>query len=207
MKIADFHCHPSFKTLLSSLKESERKDCWENVDIRIDFEMLDSQSSLTQLKNGQVKIAMVGLYGLERSFAAAKYIKIMAVLSPKLDKDFLKEVENRKISYNKLMYQDYVHLMNSRNLGGNKKFILLEKFSDFNENDENMYVVLTLEGSHNFYGDYPDDTLEEVIINNLRRFKQPDSPPVIVLLLPISGIRCKYQVSIHPYWHAQLLFP
>jgi microsomal dipeptidase-like Zn-dependent dipeptidase len=183
MKIADLHCHPSFKTLLSSSHESERKDCWENVDIRIDFEMLDSQSSLTQLKNGRVKIAMVGLYGLERAFAAAKYIKILALLSPKLDKEFLKKVEGRRISYNKLMYQDYEHLMKSKDIDQNKKFTLLEKFSDFDETDGNMYLVLTLEGSHNFYGEHPKDTLDEEIIKNLRRFKQPDAPRIFYLTL------------------------
>ena len=88
----DIHCHPQFKTFIGSEHQAEHKNCWTNLNYDLDFKILDSQSSLSQLVNGQVKLAVVPLYALENVFAKAKLIQLAAGLSYNAKKDFCKRL-------------------------------------------------------------------------------------------------------------------
>lgn len=82
----DFHCHPSFKTFLSNRQQALRKDCWSIFNFDLDFNILDSQASLSQIEDPQGRLIVCALYGLESGFAGSGLIKLAAGLSPHVEK-------------------------------------------------------------------------------------------------------------------------
>jgi hypothetical protein len=123
----DIHCHPQFKTFIGSEHEVERKDCWTKLNFDIDFNILDSQSSLSQLVSGQVKLAVVPLYALENAFAKANLIQLAAGLSHHAKKRFLQKIERGEFGYYELMLADLQHLLNSSTISAHKSFHLINK--------------------------------------------------------------------------------
>jgi hypothetical protein len=93
----DFHIHPSFKTFLGALKETDRQDCWQNVDFFADrcIGILNSQSSLTQMKTGNVRLAVANLLSLERPLAKNFLLSVFNDFSDKLDDEIFRKVRNQ----------------------------------------------------------------------------------------------------------------
>ena len=103
----DLHCHPSIKSFMGNINPKKRVNCWTYVDIFIDFQILDSQSNLSQLKNGKVKLAVAGINGMERAFTRSLLFNtVLAGTTDKLDARFLRKIRQKKIGYNELMLQE-----------------------------------------------------------------------------------------------------
>jgi len=180
--IFDFHCHPSFKTFLGNRLQSRRKDCWTNLDFDLDFKILDSQSSLSQIKSGGGRLIVCALYGLESGFAGSGLIKLAAGLSPHAEKQFLKEIENGEWGYNQLMLGDYHHLMQSSQISATKSFKVLNSIDEFDPEDPRIQVILAVEGGHNFYDNDQLPGVTEGVLENLLFHKQ-NGPRVLYATL------------------------
>ncbi|NJM25976.1 MAG: hypothetical protein HC859_11315 [Bacteroidia bacterium] len=180
---ADIHCHPHFKTFLGSEKEEERKNAWTNLNFDIDFGILDSQSSLSQLVKGQVKLAVVPLYALENAFARADLIQLAAGLSQHSKKRFLQKIEREQFGYFELMQSDYTHLAASSDISTDKQFKLLTSGGQVDLNSPQLQVMLCVEGGHNFYDDGQHYRQSQKVIDQLLFFKQPQSPRLLYITL------------------------
>ena len=88
----DLHCHPGTKPYLSGLHLEDKDDCWkvyENPLVKITC----SQSAYTQLDNGNVKLAVVPIYVMEKEFTQTFLIEHIAPTLTLLDAKMLGEVQ------------------------------------------------------------------------------------------------------------------
>ena len=175
----DFHCHPSFKTFLGNRQPQLRKDCWTTLDFDLDFKILDSQSSLSQVKNGGGTLIVCALYGLESGFAGSGLIKLAAGLSPHTEKRFLQEIEWGEWGYNQLMMGDWNHLMLSQNISSTKSFIHLSSINEYDPDSNQIQIILAAEGGHNFYDSDQIPGMPSGVIENLVFHKQPGNPRLL----------------------------
>lgn len=186
----DLHCHPSFKTVLYSEDPAKRErdgyDCWKDVNYLVDdvlpiddLSILDSQSSLSQLRDGNVNLIVAPLYGLENGFARAGIIRKAARFSRHADLKFIDRVGREKIGYHDLMWGDFDHLMRSDKPEEDKDFKVLRSMSEFDSSKIN--ILLAVEGGHNFY-----DTGQEMIdldeaLRRLKYFKSPNTERLLYI--------------------------
>ena len=179
----DFHCHPSFKTFLGNRQQVLRKNCWTNLNFDIDFKILDSQSSLSQVKSDQGRLIVCVLYGLERGFAASGLIKLAAGLSDHIEKRFLQEIQWGEWGYNQLMMGDWRHLVLSEQISNDKSFKFINSFQQFDPNSSQIQVILAAEGGHNFYDNDQQPGDPNGIIENLLFHKLPAGPRLFYVTL------------------------
>ncbi|MBX2899814.1 MAG: membrane dipeptidase [Cyclobacteriaceae bacterium] len=179
----DIHCHPQFKTFIGSEHEAERKNCWTNLNFDVGLGILDSQSSLSQLVSGQVKLAVVPLYALENVFAKAKLIQLAAGLSHHAKKRFLQKIEREEYGYFELMQADLNHLLNSANISPDKQFRLLSAGSQFDPTSSHLQIMLCAEGGHNFYDNGQRFGQTQKVIDRLLYFKLPQSPRLVYVTI------------------------
>lgn len=180
----DLHCHPSFKSFLSNRDQSMRSSCWENFTFDISLGILNSQSSLDQMKKGKIKLAVAVLYGLEWGFARTGIIKLAAGLSPNIQKRFIQAIERKDYGYNELMHSEYRHLVMSTNDPASDEVVIVNNIqTDFNANDDKLHLILAVEGGHNFYDDKQIVLDPQIVIQNLRFFKDPSNPRLLYVTL------------------------
>ncbi len=179
----DFHCHPSFKTFLGNRQQSRRKNCWTTLNFDLDFKILDSQSSLSQVKSGGGGLIVCVLYGLESGFAGSGLIKLAAGLSPHVEKRFLQEIQWGEWGYNQLMMGDWQHLMLSQQISSERSFKLLSGMQQYDPGSDRIQVILAAEGGHNFYDSDQLPGLPAGIIENLLLHKQPGNPRLLYITL------------------------
>jgi microsomal dipeptidase-like Zn-dependent dipeptidase len=177
----DFHCHPSFKTFLGNRQEILRKNCWSVLDFDLDFKILDSQSSLSQIKSGKGTLIVCALYGLENGFAGSGLIKLAAGLSDHIEKRFLQEIQWGEWGYNQLMIGDWKHLLHSQHISPEKSFRILESIQQFDPNNGRIQVILAAEGGHNFYDNDQQPGDISGILENLLFHKQPGNPRLLYI--------------------------
>ncbi len=170
--IFDLHCHPSFKTFLGNRVPDLRQDCWTTLNFDLDFNILDSQSSLTQIKIGGGRLVVCTLYALENAFAASGLIKLAAGLSPHVEKQFIREIHREEFGYRELMLGDYAHLMASGELSHEKSFKFLSSMDEYQEDFPGLQILLSVEGGHNFYADKQNPGAHGDILNSIRIHKQ-----------------------------------
>lgn len=181
--IFDLHCHPSFKTFLGNRQQTLRKDCWTKLNFDIDMNILDSQSSLTQIKSGKGKLIVCVLYALENAFTGSWKIKAAAGFSPHIEKMFLKEIHRKQWGYRKLMLDEHQHLLLSKNISTQKSFEVLDSINDFDPNSSELQVILAVEGGHNFYHDVQEPGDQNAVLDNLRFHKQAGNPRLLYVTL------------------------
>ncbi|GJM30427.1 MAG: hypothetical protein DHS20C17_30620 [Cyclobacteriaceae bacterium] len=179
----DLHCHPSFKTFLGARNQEDRQDCWNTLNFDIDFKILDSQSSLTQVKAGKGTLIVCALYGLESGFAGSGLIKLAAGLSPHVEKRFLQEIQWGEWGYNQLMLGDYEHLMLSQQISPEKSFKHLQNIQQFDPVSNEIQVILAAEGGHNFYDNDQLPGHASGVLENLLFHKQPGNPRLLYATL------------------------
>ena len=177
----DFHCHPSFKTFLGSRQQVKRANCWTTLDFRVGLGILDSQSSLSQIESGKGRLMVCVLYGLENAFARSGLIKLAAGLSKHVKKRFLLEIQRGEWGYNQLMMGDWGHLMLSKDVSSG--FKLLETIDEFDEQSNQIQVILAAEGGHNFYDSDQLPGHLQGVLENLRFHKLPGGPRLLYVTL------------------------
>jgi microsomal dipeptidase-like Zn-dependent dipeptidase len=179
----DFHIHPSFKTFLGALKEPDRKDCWKNVAFGANacIGILNSQSSLTQMKQGNVRLAVANVLSLERPLAKNFLLSVFNTLSPQLDDEIFRKVRNQNsnpedsFSYFDLMMAELIHLVNAQHTDPNLKVKIIKSMAEFVNDDQTINLILAAEGGHNFYGEVDKGEQEDnqnAILRHLGIFKR-----------------------------------
>jgi microsomal dipeptidase-like Zn-dependent dipeptidase len=178
----DLHCHPGLKSYLTASREKDRISCWQLIDVRGPFgfvdrffkgNMLDSSSSLSQLKKGNVSIAVVGLYAYERTMIKSILTKFQdtAILNrfriKQLDYNLLRKLASKKSNYFRLFKGVQRHLLKAKRL--QPEYNLVKKFSDFVP--DKLNVVLSIEGGHNLFSRKPYRNDGKRVMRNLSKLK------------------------------------
>ncbi len=198
MKHFDLHCHPSLKTFLGSYKENERKNCWKELKFdlpmtlinRLTGRILESQSSLSQLKNGGFNIIVAALYSLEHPMIVGSIAKTtnLEILSERIDELSHTLFENMVevtpgFGYHDVLESIKHHLLNSQSVNG-YSFNLVSKFSDIKENQLN--IILAIEGAHALYND-PRNYTKQEILDNLSKIKNSPNRYLYITLTHLAG--------------------
>ncbi|NQU88445.1 MAG: membrane dipeptidase [Mariniphaga sp.] len=181
MKHFDLHCHPALKTFLGSDKEADRDNCWEEADVKGIWEVvdklvgniLDSQSSLSQIENGNFGLIVAGLYSLEHpmivgSIIGATNLQILSKHVNELSQPLLQKMVEKDpgFGYNDILEGLKKHLLDSKDEGST--YQLLNKINELDPNKLN--IILAIEGGHALFNDLKNFTKDE-ILNNLDNFK------------------------------------
>lgn len=165
--------------------ENNRPDCWQPIQVAIDDilgNIIDSQSTLTQLLNGGTNLACISLYPLEVSVANRNLLEwadaLMLNNENVLSRELLKKIARAEpgYRYNDLLAKELENLKrvanNPNNNGQKIKFI--NSFAEYNAADKNtLHIILSVEGGHAFcYGENQYDDSAQLIAN-LKKFKSP----------------------------------
>ncbi len=187
MAFFDLHTHPSFKSSLLNDNVDLCKNPIGFVDIELSVPFgacveklvgnsLDSQSSFGQVAGGS--LIAVSFIAFERVYAFVSDLKKIKNLGPNI----LPDMQNQKESYfDRLIKRDLQHFLTFEDVPETdlapRTYKLLQHIGEYpNQPDPNtVYVVASIEGVHNFYGE-KDIALQESdpqgIVNKLVSWKR-----------------------------------
>jgi microsomal dipeptidase-like Zn-dependent dipeptidase len=188
----DLHTHPSLKSFLSNGKVN----CWSFVSTGILSIDMESQCNLTQMKNGNVKIAISALHPVERPFCAPHLLKRGLPYFSPLDGNFLRKIERKKISYYALLRAELKHFEDCEHFK-DQSIQFVNSFDDITDHKTN--IVLSIEGGHAFINTSSNNHNEicKDILKNFREFKKlPHRLLFITLTHLAEGILCTHSFGM-----------
>jgi microsomal dipeptidase-like Zn-dependent dipeptidase len=221
MPFFDFHCHPGIKPTFSDQATAvspwvcidAKLAIFKNVEISINplfNEVLNSQSCLSQLYNGNVKLFGIALHSPEANMAKG-------LLEKKLvNKGAISLISRNRLQlikdgnhYFQFMNEDLSRLINSAapsELNG-AKFKMIESSADFNENSaDTIYGFLIVEGLHCFFDDQSVTNAKAIFTNNFENFTDANT----VLAINICHIQqnpfCNHAYGIQ-FINSRYFFP
>ncbi|RRA99875.1 hypothetical protein [Larkinella rosea] len=183
MTVFDLHCHPSFK---SSLLNDDLNQCPTPIDFvdiqikaplglgpcleKVAGDSLDSQSSFGQIPGGSLVVA--SFLAFERVYAFVEDLKRVK----NLGKNVFQNMKDEKDSYfDILTNRDVAHFLTFLSKkSGLRQYQLVQSIADYPANPDvnTVYVVVSIEGGHNFYvqkklldqeqGDHPQEIIEQL---------------------------------------------
>lgn len=185
MPFFDFHCHPGLKPTFSDQTTAvspwifidAKLALFRNVQISINplfNEVLNSQSCLSQLYNGNVKLFGIALHSPEANMAKG-------LLEKKLvNKGAISLINRNRLQlikdgnhYFQFMNEDLARLTDSQSpqeLNG-AKLKVIGSSTDFNENStDTIYGFLIVEGLHCFFDDQSATNAKAIFNNNFESF-------------------------------------
>ena len=181
MPFFDFHCHPGLKPQFTD--QANPISPWENIVATIDLsiiknisinelfnELLNSQSSLTQLSDG-VKLFGLVLHAPESNMAVGLATQpiVNQGLVNQLNIEQINFISKGKSSYD-LIKTELKRLTDSISANG-KKLVLLQKKKDYDEqNPTNIYGFISVEGLHCFMNDPAAADAKEQFTKNFEAF-------------------------------------
>lgn len=171
----DLHTHISLKTMLGGTNSETRNSCWKIVKSKaldpLSGSILGSQSSLTQLKKGNVKIAVTALYSLEQAFANNWILKdVLPIIEKDLNKKYLESISKNKLSPYQNLNDELAHIQNAI-FEKSKEVQIVYNLNDINKNKINL--ILATEGLHCFQNSYDTSNKEQTqedIKSNFQNF-------------------------------------
>jgi microsomal dipeptidase-like Zn-dependent dipeptidase len=185
MPFFDFHCHPGLKPTFAN--QNNAPSPWDfiraklkifaNIEISINplfNEVLDSQSCLSQLFNGQVKLFGIALHAPEANMGKGLLEKRLVNDGdiPLIDPDRLKLVRDGN-SYFDFTMEDFNRLSLSpapATLPG-AQLKILSAAAEFDENDGNsIFGFLIVEGLHCFFENQSAPDAADVFNQNFESF-------------------------------------
>ena len=183
MPFFDFHCHPGLKPQFSN--PANKPSPWDFInaklalvkDINISInklfnETLNSQSNLTQLLQNNVKLIGVILHAPEQKIGQGlSEKKIVNTGSVNLiDKTQLAYLASGVHSF-ELITEELRWLKEAVPVIANAQFKVVNKTSDFNENDANtVFGAIMVEGLHCFFDDPNAQDAKDKFLNNFNTF-------------------------------------
>jgi microsomal dipeptidase-like Zn-dependent dipeptidase len=159
-------------------------------------DILDSQSSLKQLKKGNTRIAVASLYSLERAMITGKLMnKNLNMIKASrftryLDKTLLQEMASGRKNYHEVLRELEIHLLKSEDTGPG--YQLMKKYQDMDP--DKLNIIGSIEGGHSLIGDTGS---EDEILNNLEELKKV-SHPLRFLYLTLTHLTQK-PLCTHAY--------
>ena len=181
MPFFDFHCHPGLKP--QNADPANPISPWENIRATIDLsfiknisinelfnELLNSQSSLTQLSNG-VKLFGMVLHAPESNMAVglATQSVVSQGLVNQINVDQIKFISKGINSYD-LIKAELKGLTDSISANGNKLVVLQKKMDYEEQKSSTIYGFLNVEGLHCFINDSGATDAKEQFTLNFEEF-------------------------------------
>lgn len=169
----DLHLHLSSKHFLTGDKPEDRKNCWQNIKIPLVDDalgnILDSQSSLSQLSKAGVQIAVNAIVPMERAYAESTLVGEVAPFLTPLDKTIVEKIRNGTYEYFTLFQAEIEFLLSNLDGPGNKKAQIINKISEVDE--DKLNIILAIEGGHALFNsnEHYTDTLRK-LKNGARRY-------------------------------------
>ena len=182
MKFADLHIHPSIKSFLSAEDMEEKESMREGMSNPI--KILRSKSSIRQMTEGNVILAVIALFPLERALGVNEIIDFLVPNISKLNFHFLNKIFDGDYSYYELLNQEINHIKYNIK---NNYFHLPVNYKDINPDQINL--IFSIEGGH---------ALEDKNNNlkkNLCALKSGSSPFLYLTLVHLS----RYKLCTQAY--------
>ncbi len=185
MPFFDFHCHPGLKPTFSDqttaispwLFINAKLAIFKNVEISINplfNEVLNSQSSLSQLYNGDVKLFGIALHSPESNMAKGllekKIVNKGAIAL--LNRSRLELIRDGN-HYFEFLNEDLARLTQAQSPAELNGAILkiINNSGDFDEtNAKTIYAFLIVEGLHCFFNDQSAMNVKEIFTENFETF-------------------------------------
>jgi hypothetical protein len=200
--IIDLHVHSTLKPYGNSFYLTDIKSCTDssclwfvdrrnNGDVGVEGILgicRYRQSDFRTLTDGQVKIAFVSLYPVEKQFfeIRKKSIKpfevVLAEFASLFGKKRINYIRSSEFSYFKDLCDEYKYLSVLNGIAINSRKYELAKNSSFLNTDANLIVIPSVEGCHAF-SDGNNPRLPESwtnIENNVKIVKLWEAPPLFV---------------------------
>ncbi|MCB0638751.1 MAG: membrane dipeptidase [Lewinella sp.] len=186
--IFDFHCHPSLKAFLTHHDPDKRQSCWEEHPESL-VTILNSQSSLNQLKKGNVKLAVAAIYAIERPITASFWIQYLAPAISPLDPKMVKL--STEANYFDLMLEEIQHLEKSSQYdpANGKTVRFLRSMDELQDDFPGINLLLSIEGGHML------EDFGKKATDNLRKVKRSHYPFLYLTLTHLT----QHPLSTHAY--------
>lgn len=201
--IIDLHIHSSLKPYGHSFYSNSNKrsftdpSCIWFYDYRSRLDMVIEsvlgicryrQSDFTSLTDGQIKIACVSIYPIEKEFFQIrknnlKPLEILiAEFASMLGKNRIRNIRNHDYSYFKDLCSEYEYLCSLNETKTNSRTYKLIKSADELSNGANLLIIPSIEGCHAFCdGNNPKNPENWLNIeNNVKTVKEWTAPPLFV---------------------------
>jgi hypothetical protein len=203
--VVDLHLHPTIKPYGNSFYSNSKAGvfsdfaCIWRSDPYSDFDMqIESllgiaryrQSDFSTLIRGQVQIACVALYPIEKGFfditqpTLHPYGSYLAQFTSLLGKERIADIQSPNFDYFKDLEKEhnYLELLNGKvPIGGSRFYSIINDNSQL-QTAANLLIIPTIEGCHAFCNGSdpkaPDawDTME----SNVKKVKEWEAPPMFV---------------------------
>jgi microsomal dipeptidase-like Zn-dependent dipeptidase len=221
MPFFDFHCHPGIKPTFSD--QATAVSPWVFIDAKLAVfgnvkisinplfnEVLNSQSCLSQLFNGDVKLFGIALHSPEANMAKG-------LLEKKLvNKGAISLINRSRLElikdgnhYFQFMNDDLNRLTNSVSppeLNG-AKLKVVKQSSDFDENAaDTIYGFLIVEGLHCFFDDQSSTNVKAVFTSNFENFTDANTILAINLCHIQQNPFCNHAYGIQ-FINSRYFFP
>lgn len=184
MPFFDFHLQPSLKAQMSMPPDFPSP--WENIRIKFRHpnvitlllrcsginEVVDSQSSLSQLTRGKVNLAAIALHPPESAMMNDGLIQQIAAeeQTQYINLARITDMGSGDI-YFRLLTEELSNLKKQLTLNG-KKLKILSNISQYKATDtDTVYAVLTIEGAHAFLGPRQQKTETEIFTTYWNNFE------------------------------------
>ncbi len=193
----DLHCHPFGKHFLTDEDFNKKKTPWEKVKggvLQKIAPILSSQSSLSQLREGNVKLSVTGICAIERAFSNFWLIEDIAGLFTVLDRRFLKKInQGDAYHYNRLFHEELEFIFKTEPDKRGNYFKVLNHIEEIDLSDRATNLILSIEGSHALFTNLSqsNDVLVELV-------KLKNYPNVSFLYLTLTHLS-KNDLCNHAY--------
>lgn len=221
MPFFDFHCHPGLKPTFSDQQTAvspwtfieAKLAVFKKVEISINplfNEVLNSQSCLSQLYTGNVKLFGIALHSPESNMAKG-------LLEKKLvNKGAVSLINRSRLElirdgnhYFQFLKEDLARLKSSKSPAKLKgaKLKIIDGFNDFNDNsNDTIYGFLIVEGLHCFFDDQSATNVKAIFSDNFESFTNENT----VLAINICHIQqnefCNHAYGIQ-FINSRYFFP
>lgn len=173
----DLHLHPSSKPFLTGSPLGPKKeDCWTALNPKID--MIGSQSSLNQLSEGRVNVAVACLYALETPFTYNFVIEHLVPLLTFVEASAMRFEANDN-AYNRLMAE--LKLLKESLQNKPDAAQIIQSYKGINPTKLNL--ILAVEGAHCFGP-------KELLLNNFKAFKTNGHRLLYLTLTHLTRAAC-----------------
>lgn len=164
---ADLHCHASAKPFLSAIEPENKISPWPAYSGSVPqmfYPIIGSQSSLKQLQDGQVNLAVISIVPFEKALANFWMIRDLVTTFTILDRPTLQQINKGKISYNRLFWQEVDYLFKYRK-HENMRLNILRSIEDYDKAENVINSLISIEGSHLLFNEnnQADEPLKQLI--------------------------------------------
>lgn len=179
---ADLHCHATAKPFLSAIDPEKKISPWPYYGGSVPqlfYPIIGAQSCLDQLHKGEVNLAVISIVPFEKPLANFWMIRDIVSTFTILDRPTIQQINQGKISYNQLFWQEADYLLHHQKYK-NKQLNILRSVEDLKPGQNIINTIIAIEGSHVLFNENnrPDNPLKR-----LRQIKKAEKFSVLYLTM------------------------